>query len=114
MRKYERTGVIEHVNEHKGTYGNYVGVPDYNEAQNIIADAKSLFESVPAKIRADMHNDPAEFIEFMQNAENREKIEAYGLDSSHLPPVEPTVPLEPRGPDTPPPATEGAVTSEDA
>lgn len=88
MRKFKKTGVLTHVAAHKGTYGDYASAPDYQEAQNIIANAKSLFESVPSHIRSDMDNDPQKFVDFMQNEDNRDAIEAYGLSSSHLPPCE--------------------------
>ncbi len=96
MQKYKKTGVISHVSAHVGTYMDYANIPDYTEAQNIIADAKSMFESVPSHIRDDFDNSAALYIEFMQNPENREKIKAYGLDTSHLPaPVEPVAKQKP-------------------
>ena len=58
--------------------------PEFQEAQNIIAEAKSMFETVPSRIRSDFKNDPELFIAFMQNPKNREAIEDYGLDASHL------------------------------
>lgn len=89
MRKYEKTGIIEHVNKYEGTYMDMADAPDYHAAQMILADAKSMFETVPSSIRADFDNDPAKFVTFMQNPENRAEIEAYGLSADHLPPVEP-------------------------
>lgn len=94
LRQYKKTGVIDHVNKHQGTYMDLADLPDYQEAQNIIQTAKSMFESVPAVIRADFDNDPAKYVDFMQKPENRAEIEAYGLDASHLPPQEET-PLPP-------------------
>lgn len=84
LKKYAQTGVITHVNRAKGTYGDF-SAPDYQEAQNIIAAAKSLFEDVPAHIRLQFNNDPAEYIEFMQEPTNKQAIEELGLDASHLP-----------------------------
>ncbi|AXL14625.1 internal scaffolding protein [Microviridae sp.] len=89
LRKYRDRGVVQHVAVHKGTYMDMIDAPDYQEAQNQIAAAKSLFETVPSHIRKDFENNPSKFIEFMQNPNNREAIEAYGLDSSHLPSNEP-------------------------
>ena len=113
MRRYKATGVLTHVNQYRGQYMDMAQAPEYQEAQNIIADAKSMFETVPADIRQDMHNDPMEFVEFMQNPGNREKIEDYGLDTSHLPPevaeqpVVPTpAPTPTTTPVTPPEATQ--------
>ena len=84
MKRYEKTGLIEHVNQHQGTYVDYTNAPDYHTAMTLIANANSVFESVPARIRAEFGNDPAQFLEFMQNPDNFEKIEEYGFDTSHL------------------------------
>ena len=85
MARYQRNRVLDHVNMHQGTYNDYANAPTYYEAQCVIANANSMFESVPPHIRADFQNDPAQFVDFMQNPENREAIEEYGFDASHLP-----------------------------
>ena len=98
MRKAERQGVLEHVNRYKGQYMDLPDVPSFHEAMNIIATADQMFETVPSHIRKKFGNDPAEYLKFMQNPENRDAIEALGLDASHLPkPVEPD-PLPPAEP----------------
>lgn len=92
LKKYQATGVLAHTNAHEGTYQNYIDTPGYQEAQLAIASAKSLFESLPSRIRADMGNSPQQFVEFMQNTLNRDKIQAYGLSTAHLPPIEEKTP----------------------
>lgn len=92
VNKARKTGVVEHVAAYKGTYGDFINAPDFIEASLQIARAKTMFESVPAHIRKDFQNDPAHYLEFMQDPKNREKIEAYGLDASHLPEVEADTP----------------------
>ena len=89
MRKYHDTGLVSHVNEHAGTYMDMINAPDFYEAQCAIAEAKSMFETVPSRIRQDFDNDPGKFLDFIQNPENKDKIEEYGLDSSHLPELPP-------------------------
>ncbi|AXL14595.1 internal scaffolding protein [Microviridae sp.] len=84
MRKHRQTGVIQHVAQYQGQYMDMVNAPDFHEYQNILAEARSMFETVPSHIRKDFDNDPQKFLEFMQNAENIEAIEEYGLDASHL------------------------------
>lgn len=85
MKKHQATGLITHTSQYAGEYSNMVNAPDFMEAQLVIAEAKSMFESVPAHIRKEFANDPAQFLKFMQDEENREKIEAFGLDTTHLP-----------------------------
>ncbi len=88
LDKYRKTGVIDHVNQHQGTYGNFLGRPDFIRANLLIAEANSMFESVPAHIRKDFDNDAGKFLDFMHTEENREKMEEYGLNTSHLPVTE--------------------------
>lgn len=89
LRKQKKTGILNHTNQYAGTYGDFSSAPEYQEAQNLIADAASMFETVPAFIRAQFNNDAMQFVEFMQNNKNIEDIEAMGLDSSHLTPPKP-------------------------
>ena len=103
MRQFEKTGIVKHVAAHAGTYGDYVGAPGFQEAMNIIAKAESMFESVPAKIRAKFDNDPGKFVDFMQAPENYQAILDLGLDASHLP--KPEAVAEPAIADPPPEPT---------
>lgn len=85
LKKHAQTGILNHVNKHQGTYMDMANAPTYQEAQNIIAHANSVFASLPATIREKMDNNPQTFVDFMQNPDNREAMEELGLDSSHLP-----------------------------
>ena len=85
MARYQRNRLLDHVNMHQGTYNDYVDAPSYYEAQVAIANANSMFETVPSEIRANFNNDPAQFLGWIQNPDNREAIEEYGFDTSHLP-----------------------------
>ena len=84
MRRYEKTGVIDHVNARGAEYGNYVGAPDFKEAMDYIANAHSLFESVPAHIRDQFDNDAGKYLEFMTNEDNIDAIKEFGLPTDHL------------------------------
>ena len=84
LKQFEQTGLVQHINTHKGIYADYTDAPNYEEAMMQIAEANSMFESVPARIRAEFNNNPGEFIDFMSDPENRDAIEALGLDASHL------------------------------
>lgn len=87
MRKYEKTGVIKHNAAFEGQYMDMTGALDYTDAQNLIAEGKSMFETVPSGIRQDFDNDSSKFVDFMQDENNRSQIEAYGFTTTHLPPV---------------------------
>ncbi|AXL14630.1 internal scaffolding protein [Microviridae sp.] len=85
MRKQKKTGVIEHVNAYQGTYGEMPTGNEFHENMNIIAKAQTMFETVPSHLRNMFENDPAKFLDFMQDPKNKNKMEELGLDASHLP-----------------------------
>lgn len=89
MRKAEKTGLISHNSKFQGKYGDFVSAPDFHQAQNIIADANSMFDTVPSGIRAKFDNDPAKFLSYVTNPNHRDAIIELGLTVDHLPPPAP-------------------------
>ncbi len=79
MRKYEKSGLIEHLNTNQGQYGNYIGFEDYHSSLNQILAADAAFLTIPSRIRAKFNNDPGVFLEFAQNPENHEEMVELGL-----------------------------------
>jgi len=86
MRKSQQTGMVTHLAQYEGRYMDLANRPDFERSQQIIADGKTAFETVPADIRDRFHNNPAEWIEFMQNPDNREEMIELGFGDEHLPP----------------------------
>lgn len=72
LRKYKDSGVIEHVNKGEPLYFDAVGVPTFQESMQIVAEATSAFAQLPATMRAEYENDPAKWLDAMQNEEVRE------------------------------------------
>lgn len=100
MRKYEKTGLIAHLNTHQGEYGDFLGFEDYHTSLNRIHAAREAFMSIPAGIRSRFNNDPATFMSFAQNPDNLDELRKMGL--AH--PVEPEAPpVVPPTEDTPVP-----------
>lgn len=87
MRQFERTGVLNHSAQHEGTYGDFMNLPEFTDAQIQIAEAASMFETVPATIRAKHNNNPAQFVDWMMNPDNREAMIEQGFTDTHLPPL---------------------------
>lgn len=79
MAKYERTGLLEHVNRHQGQYGEFIDAPSYQEAQNLIIEANNMFMEIPAAVRAKFENSPAKFLEFVQDPNNLPEMYELGL-----------------------------------
>lgn len=115
MRKFEKDGLLEHVNTHKGDYGNFIGYEDYHSSLNSILLAEEAFLTIPSKIRATFNNDPVQFLEFAQNPENLDKMIEMGLAPAREPVRAPGDPpdtpgdVPPKGPETAPPAAPPAA-----
>lgn len=79
MDRYVRDGVIEHVRDYGGQYGDFTNVPDYATCLNMVAEAEDCFAALPAKIRAKFENDPGQFLEFVSDPSNRDEMALMGL-----------------------------------
>lgn len=92
IKDFSRTGQIHHISA-KAAQGAYMDLPDeldYQSALNTVIDAENAFATLPAKVRDRFGNDPAEFLAFVGNPENRKEAQELGL-------LKPATPL----PDTP-------------
>lgn len=84
MKKYEKTGLIDHVREHPGQYVDLVAPESYHAALNVILEAQSSFHQLPAALRKRFNNDPAEMLAFTQDDKNIPEMRELGM----LPPLE--------------------------
>lgn len=108
--QFTRTGVLEHNAQFAGTYGEFVSGDVYELAQNAIASANSMYESLPEGVRQQFPGGTEQFLEFIQDQNNVEEIKALGLTTDHLEQIETQpIPTPPPAPETPPAAPE-AVT----
>ena len=64
--------------QNEGQYGDATSV-DYHAAQNIIANANTMFNDLPSEIRNQFHNDPALFLDFTSNEENYAEMRKMGI-----------------------------------
>jgi len=78
IAKYDRTGVLNHVNDFEARYEDLTGL-DYQTMLNTVANANSMFEGLPSEIRNQFANDPANFISFMDDQNNNEQMYEMGL-----------------------------------
>lgn len=124
LKDYQRTGFIQHAKKHQGKYDD-VSAIDFQKAQNTVANVKTLFERLPALIRAEFNHEPGAFLEYVQNPANAKKLQQRGIlkgndgiDISGAPSKAPVSPQEPKLQTTEgkgvSPAPEGGQTSESA
>lgn len=99
MKRYEKTGLVEHVNRYNGQYADVTMSGDYQSALQIIMDADTMFSSLPARIRDKFENDPREFLDFVENPDNAKELTELGLATKRdTTPAPGTTPLETAAP----------------
>ncbi len=79
MRKFQKTGTIDHSAAHQANYSMATG-PRLHEAMNLVAQANSMFEELPSSIRNKFENQPSAFLDFVQDPENGDEAKELGLD----------------------------------
>lgn len=111
VRRYQATGLLEHINSHGAKYNDMPGPTDFKEAMDLVMESKSMFNELPANLRNRFANDPAQFLDFVGDDANRDEMIEMGLITPELdlgdpptpiPSAEPPAPAEP--PETPPAA----------
>jgi phage internal scaffolding protein len=80
MKKYEKTGILEHRNNFEGQYADFTNTPsDYHESMNAVIAADEMFQTLPSGVRRRFHNDPGYFLDFVGNPANQDEIIKLGL-----------------------------------
>lgn len=102
--RYLKTGVLEYANKNEPRYGDVTGI-EYQDAMQKVAAAKTLFNELPAGVRDRFDNEPALFLDFVQDDANREEAEKLGL----LKPQEPPPPARRAGEGAPEAGGAGGV-----
>lgn len=79
LRKYQKTGLIDHVNKHQGDYSDLTDSVTFTEAMHVIQDAAESFETLPSSIRKQFKNNPQEFLDFVSDNSNADRLVEMGL-----------------------------------
>lgn len=74
VAKYTKTGLIDHINNRRGTFGNVSGA-DYKAAMDLVAEQKSVFYELPARVRDQFDNDPANYLDLVMTDEGVQELE---------------------------------------
>jgi len=81
MSRYYKTGLLEHVQTAVAQYLDVTGA-DFQDAQNLVAGANSMFHMLPSHVRTKFENSPAKFLEFMENPANAQEAISLGLGTA--------------------------------
>jgi len=83
MRRFVRSGDPNVLNRLQaisaGVYGDFSNVGDYRSALDQVRRADEVFMAMPAKVRAEFHNDAAIFLDFCSDPKNLDRLRELGL-----------------------------------
>lgn len=108
MRRFQKTGAIDHVAHHQPQYG-YASPHTLHEAMNIVTMAEQMFADLPSSLRRKFNGDAQELLEFVQDPNNEQEAKELGLalsdkaqiEADKIPPISISVP-EPEPADSSP------------
>lgn len=79
LKRYERTGVLDFINDCKAQYLEVCNIGDFKESCDMVLKAENMFASLPSHIRKRFRNDPGDFLSFMSDPSNEDEIVELGL-----------------------------------
>lgn len=97
MARFQRSGVLDFVNKREPQYMDCTGV-QFQAAMDLVAGAQSMFQELPSSIRNRFDNDPAAFLDFVQDPENAQELVDMGLAKARPSQEAPQAPEAPAAP----------------
>lgn len=90
MARYQSTGELPDLAQVAPQYLDATGM-DFQDMQNKLVEAQSLFDALPSKIRSRFANDPGEFLAFVSDPSNHSELQSMGLlAETYTPPAPPS------------------------
>jgi hypothetical protein len=77
LAQFQETGILP-TSTNNPQYGD-VSEHNYQEVQNQLANAKSLFEELPDPVKAQFENKPFKFLQFAEDPKNMDSLVEMGL-----------------------------------
>jgi hypothetical protein len=77
LAQFQATGIAPHMNNNE-QYGDQSEF-NYQEMQNQLAEAKSLFEELPEQVKSEFNYDMKSFLNFAEKPDNLPQMEEWGL-----------------------------------
>lgn len=87
VKRFQRTGLLTDPMKpptRMPQYGDFSGIPTYQQMCNMTIAVNNYFQSLSAEIRYKFHNDPQELQEWLNNPENTEEAIKMGLADHDL------------------------------
>ncbi len=78
VAQYDKTGLLPQTGR-EALYADVADAPDYRTALDLIRNADELFMTIPAAVRARFDNEPAVFLDWTSDPDNRDEMVEMGL-----------------------------------
>lgn len=111
MRKWHKTGQVDHINKNPPRYGDFENAGDYLSAKLAVQAMHDEFGQMSSAVRDRMNNDPATFMEFMNDPDNLDEAVELGLIKKPETTAPPTPPAPPVADPPPEPTPEPSPVS---
>ena len=79
MKKFGRTGVLEHTTHKEPQYGDFTMSVDLQEAIELVKTAQEKFMGLPAEVRFAAGNSPVQYSEMLASEEGAMMLQEAGL-----------------------------------
>jgi hypothetical protein len=97
LKKYRKTGIIDHVTKARLVYGDFNQYKDAAQNLDKVAKAQQLFEQLPAELRNEFKNSIPGFFDYISQAKNFDQCVAWGIFDKPAPaPEVEAAPVEPQ------------------
>ncbi len=100
IRRFERNGMVTHLNKTAPFFGDVSGITGYQDAMNKVIEAKQLFMKMSPDVREKFKNNPENMIQYLSDDKNKEEAIKLGIIKK---PIEPPKPQTPKPTPTPTP-----------
>lgn len=104
--RFAQSGLVTHLARGVPQFADVSEMGDYRSAIETVREAQEFFMGLPAKVRAEFNNDPAQLLDAAHNPEYWDRLIELGIleaaESPHAPPTPP--PAAPAPPAPPEPA----------
>ncbi len=88
MARFQKTGTISHLSKFEGVYADFSDF-DFHHQSNMLARGESIFAALPAEIRREFGQSPAEFFNYVNDPKNakelRKKLPGLAAPGDQLP-----------------------------
>lgn len=78
MARYQSTGELPVLNSQEGQWLDVTGM-DFQTHMDFIIEAQGMFDQLPSSVRDRFGNDPAAFLDFASDEQNRVELAKMGL-----------------------------------